>query len=239
MSLAAPITLAEARQAVLVRVGMGIQGNQSANAYPAVDEYLRSAVRQLYVDAEWTVLQMEATIALTTDQSEVDWPDDSEPGSIVTIVAVNTSGTEVPVEPGFRANERRMATTSGRPVVYYFHDGSIFLKPAASADWTSLIVNYKATSGNIEEDDDIIPVDAEAAIQHATLAFKRAWKLPVEPADEIRLQRYIEQIRANQSSGEGYVAGGRKRAVVERPNRVGRSRYYGNGAPYNTDWNPF
>ena len=241
MSLTAPMTLGEIRDEVLVRVGAASQGNLGTRWHAKVESFVRSSLRQLFVEASWTVLKKTTTAALVVDDRVVDWPDDSEPGSIISIVVVDDEDNQYQLAPGLRPNERESARTpSGRPMLYTYTDGDIEIYPAPTEKYVGLIIDYTMSETVPIEADDEVFLDPEAVIMLTAMAFKRDQGLPTTGDDRAEYERYLSRMRARQGDGEGFVVGGAKTDVPLRRNRVNRSKIrFGNGAPFTEDWNPY
>lgn len=247
MALALTPTLQETRQDVLVRTGYATSGNKAAAVQGVVDSFIRAAQRELYVRMNWTMNQKRISIPLVTGQQEYDWPDDLEPGDIRTITVVHSNGHEYDVQMGLRTHERDSARTDGvvqntRPILATYVDRIIELWPAPSDDYVSLTVDYQLGMTALTDEQDRLVVDGEACTQLATMKFKRHLGLDVQNADVATFERYLNDLSARQSTGEGFQIGGHQsmRNAVQKVNRVAtQARFVGNNTPYDTGWNPW
>lgn len=243
MSLPLYQTLEELRNQVLIRCGYSTAGNQSAAVTPLVDSLIAGAERELYHEMTWLQAQARASIALTAGSGVVDWPDDCEPGEIANMWVVRTATGEISeLVPGVMVNERNSADNgeSGRPLLYEYMDRQIYLKPAPSTDYGSLVVTYNLAPRLVQATDRCV-VDPELLIQRAVFKFKEYNGLPVGQVEMANHERYLARLRASNSDNAGFVMGGSKswRTDVQRRNRIAKNNRIGAGAEYTTGWNPW
>lgn len=243
MSLPLNMTLAELRNGVLLRCGYSTEGNQASAVAPMVNSMIAGAERELYHEATWLSSQTRTTIPLTVDEGIVDWPDDCEPGEILSVWVVRTdSGALNELTAGVMINERDSADNgeSGCPIVYEYMDEQIHIKPPPSSDYDDLVVTYKRAPRLVQETDRCV-VDAELLIQRAVFKFKEFNNMPVGQVELANHERYLTRLRSANGNNSGFIIGGHKswRSSIHRGNRITRGARTGNGASYTTDWNPW
>jgi hypothetical protein len=239
MALPAGMTLREATQEVLIRSGMGTKAGMNTNLDPLVQSYIRSAQAELHPMMEWTQLRAVIDIALIADQMQYDWPDNVSPGDIDFITAVRGSdGQEFPLEPGIRPSEHTVSTTSGLPTRFDFTDEIIEIRPAPSSVYTGLKLYVVKEPAPLNNPDDRISIDAEAVVQRAVIKVRNHFGAPGVPLLVTLHEKYLSDVRAQQSTGDGFQLGGHQswRTRVQRRDRLATSRY-SNG--WRSDWNPF
>lgn len=246
MALSLTPSLQETREEVLTRNGYATSGNKAANVQALVDSFIRAAQRELFVRMNWTMNQKRTSITFITGQQLYDWPDDLEPGDIRTITVVHENGREYDVKMGLRTNERDSSRTAGvvdegRPVLATYVDKMLEFWPAPSSHYLTATIDYSLGSAALVDDAQRLVVDGEACIQLATMKFKRHLGLDVQPADVATFERYLVDLQARQSTGEGFQLGGHQsfRQAVQKVNRVAAQRRNGDGQPFSTEWNPW
>jgi hypothetical protein len=242
MTLALNPTLNEIRNEVLLRCGYSTSGNQSSAVVPMVNSMIAGAERELYSEAQWLGAMTRVEVELTEDNGTVDWPDEAEPGEIVSMWIVNSeSGEATELLPGVMLNERNTADMgeSGCPLLYEYMDSQIYLKPAPSENYLTLVVTYKRAPRLVEDSDRCV-VDGELLIQRAVFKFKEFNQLPIGQVEMANHERYLARLRANNSNLSGYMMGGHKswRTDTQRRNRLARSGRLGQSG-YSADWNPW
>jgi hypothetical protein len=214
MALPLGITLSEARQAVLTRVGMALDGNLPANQNALVDEKLRSAQSQLYQLMHWTHMNKRRDSALAEGVTVYDFPDDCDPGQIQRIICVRESdGFEAVLQPGLRPSERNafsndVSANLGVPARYEFEDETITIMPAPDAEWTVLRFEYYARPTKFIEDADRASVDAEALLMLGEILLKEHYTIPGTETLRQDLSGYLNRLKGKQSVGDGFQPGG-------------------------------
>lgn len=241
MALPLNPTFGQIRNEVLLRCGYSTEGNQAAGVIPVCDSYIAGAEKQLFLESEWLKAEKRLEIELTEDVNVVDWPDETEPGEIISITVIKVDDEGVshryPMEPGARLQERDVSTESGMPAVYEYKDEVIYIYPPPSADYTILEVDYRAAPSLVNENDRTI-VDGELLTQLAVFQMKEYLGLPIGPVELRNHERYLARVRAKNSQRSGIQLGGhRARATYPRKkNRVSDNINSNNGFDNYNPW---
>jgi hypothetical protein len=154
MALQPQATLEEMIEEVLDGLGEGGEGVASAATRKQIETQLRRAQRLVRQDANWTINRIRTTQTLQAGQTEVEWPDDTEPGEISEITAskVTNPRDEWTLEPGITADDRsawlagNYGTETYCPYKYDFQNGMIVIGPSCSSDVTLNIAYYLSDS---------------------------------------------------------------------------------------------
>ncbi len=246
MALPSASTLEDVRSAVLARCNYATGGNLAANVRTLADECIRSAQSQLYAETEWLVLRTTSNVTLTDGTQSYDFPDGSDIGKVFGVAVINLDGREFPVDWGLRQNERDAAKTegavaTGRPLVVQIVDESLKLWPAPDTNYPTLILDYYLGVNYLADNETLVLLDAELVTQAAAIKFKRAMNRTIDTGELAEHERYLGRLISLQSSGEGLQLGGHQswRNTVQKRNRVATGRRQGNGAPWNSGWNPW
>jgi hypothetical protein len=219
MALAASKTLAEIREAVGIRMGMGQQVSNSTALHSMLDEHIRTAFNLLVREAHWVVLDSWAEIDLIQDQHYYEFPDNIEVGGTREITVEDINNQEYRLHPGVAHYERnafrqdrggtnRAGATSGLPLRWEIEDGKLAIYPAPDTEqYVRLKVRGKALPFEPYNDNDQVVIDAQAIILQATVLGKQHFKLPNPEQDEQVLRRHLMNMRENQSDGESVQIG--------------------------------
>ncbi len=245
MALPLTMTLAQLREQTLLRCGYAVTGNQASGVAPMVNSMIAGSERELFSEFDWLNAQKRTSVTLAEDDEVVDWPDDCEPGEIRSIWVVRAETGEMSdVMPGVLLTERNSSdhtdSASGRPLLYEYMEQQIYLKPRASADYTSLVITYKLAPALVQEDDRCV-VDSELLIQRSVMKFKEYLGLPIGQIEVANHERYLARLRASNSQKDGFTMGGHKswRTEVQKRNRIAKDKRIGDGVEYTEGWNPF
>jgi len=176
MTLPLEKTLGEARESVLLRVGIADSAAHNANLQRQVDEYLRDAHSYYYGKAGWFVAHRRLEVSLSEGVAEYDWPDDAQPGSVHAIY-VSTDADKIPYELQLAPTPKQRywatnGTTNGRPQYFEYYEGGIKLYPAPSSEYTVLVMDYKERQASLVSDSDRLQADSQLVIQRAVLDLK-------------------------------------------------------------------
>lgn len=225
-----PPTLSELRNSVLIRSGFSTANGQAAGYFPIVQEFLRQAQNELFLEAPWLRAWVRDEQSLITDQSEYDLPDDA-PITRMGRVAVSNGDMEYDLSFG-DGMIRNITKDSSKPMWYEIQDGVIKLHPAPSSEWTTLIYEYYRGPANLVNDADRPTIPGEPLIQRAAYLLKRHTGLGGDwQADREEHIRYLSRLASEQ---------GEVRAINMRPRAIRRAfRTNGNGAVWTDNWNPW
>lgn len=225
-----PPTLTELRNSVLIRAGFSTANGQAAGYFPIVQEFLKQAQEELFLEAPWLRTWVRTTQTLTTDEPEYDLPDDAPIGRMNRI-AVSDGDKEYTL--GYGAGEiRNFTQTSNRPIWYEIQDNVIKLHPAPSSEWTTLIYEYYQGPAALVNDADRPSIPGEPLIQRATYLLKRHTGLGGDWKDDREEHmRYLLRL----ASDQGEI---RHISMTPANDRI-PDPTVGNGAPYSTIWYPW
>lgn len=233
MTLAAPPTLADLRTSVAVRLGFGPQAAQSEAQVGLLDEWIRRAARELFLEAPWVSLRLRIEIPLTTNVSIYDIPDGFEVGNIDRVILVSEDGREQELGAGVRPYERSLWAESQAtmPQRYEFIDGEMRLYPKPDATrFPTLLIEGKSTSPDPRQPDDLVPLDDEAVIQWAVAIGKKHLGTADAAVADRDARLYVARVRPTQSDGSSIQIGGhfsRKFLMSTRRTRAAdRDRYF-------------
>jgi hypothetical protein len=204
--LPAAKTLAEIRQAVGIRLGMGQQVGQSTALHPMLDEHIRTACSLLQREAEWAVLDTILDEDTATGQRLYDIPDRMHPGDIREVSVVDVDGREHSVHSGVAIHERNAyggEEQAALPLRWEMEQGAIALYPMPDAErYPTLRIRGQALGYEPYHDSDRVLVDSQAVILQATVLAKQHFDLPNPAAEAAVLGRHLVNLRAAQSDGE-------------------------------------
>lgn len=219
-------TLAEVRQEVAIRLGMGGQVDQTTFANPLLDLWIAQALRELEVDSPWVIARSRLGITLQDGVAVYDLPDGYSVGSIEGIEVVDTSDPPVvyPVESGVRFYERSAydsSTQKGLPLRWELVDQSIrLLPPPDTAQYPTMYVTGQLTLDEPKNDDDRITLDKLAVVLRAELLGREHFGLEVTPLMLERYASYVTNMRASvNGTRETFNLGGNRSVLHNRPKR--------------------
>lgn len=230
MAFALPLTLAETRRAVAIRLNFGPQADASPDMRVLLDEFVRRAARELLLEASWVELMIEFRVALIVAQHRYDFPDNVDLGRIEFIAALDEQGREYPLEPGLQAFERTewdardQVERARLPLKYEVTNEELVIYPAPDARYPELLIRGYATPAPPQHNDDRIPVDAEALIQKATAIGKKHFGAPDAQQADMDVAIYLSRLRPTESDNSGFRIGGSfsRRAGYHHRNRGSR-----------------
>ena len=93
-------TKVEMRAELFSRLGMETQGAQAAADTGLIDSWIRRSNKRLWLECSWLRSRTRFSIPLVTGQSEYDWPDNVDSGSLELMEVANTSGLLFPLTIG-------------------------------------------------------------------------------------------------------------------------------------------
>jgi len=205
-------TLAELRNAVAIRMNMGVQASTSTALHPVLDEYIRQAFNLLVREANWVILEVVEEITLIDKQHKYDIPDNMAVGNINQITVQNIYNQEFPLASGVAYYERNawridrggddQDNPGSIPMRWTVEDGDLVIYPAPdTTQYTKLLIRGEATPREPYKDDDRAYIDKEAHITQAVIALKTHYKM--DPTSDMQvLARHLRNIRSEQSDGE-------------------------------------
>jgi hypothetical protein len=214
MAFALPLTLAETRRAVAIRLNFGPQADSSPDMRLLLDEFVRRAARELLLEADWVELMVEFRIPLTVAQHRYDFPDNMDLGRIQFIAVLDDQGREYPLEPRLQSFERTEWDSRGEverarlPLKYEVTNEELVIYPAPDARYPELLVRGYSTPAPPQHNDDRVPVDAEALIQKATAIGKKHFGAPDAQQADLDLAIYLSRLRPTESDAGGFRIGG-------------------------------
>lgn len=214
MAFALPLTLAEARRSVAVRLNFGPQADASLDMRALLDEFVRRAARELLLEADWVELQVELAYETVPAQHLYDWPDNMDLGRIESIFVVDKEGREFPLEPGLRDYERNQWDSKGEveraglPLRYEVVNEDLRIYPAPSDQYPEIHFRGYMTPRPPLKSEDRIPVDHEALIQKATAIGKKHFSMPDAQQADLDVALYLSRVRPTESDHSGFRIGG-------------------------------
>ncbi len=240
MALAPRPTFAIVAEELLVNLGKSVAGNHSAPVMKLATSWLTTAHALLFREAEWIRLLDVFDIPLIEDQREYDIPDGLDPSRINNYLIVRADDSmEFDLGVGIRPNERNAArAASNRPLRIEVLDQQFRLWPAPDATWSTLRLEGIAIQSDFADpENDRIAVDKTALLLKATILGKIHYGMPGVDQLRAELFKYLDDVRAAESDGDGIQLGGPQAAAVEnikQRNRItrGRSRARNNNADF-------
>lgn len=231
MALPLEPTLADLTSELLTLVGQGGNGVASASMSARAEAAIRRAQKLVNLEADWTINRRRLAVALDADATEIDWPDDTLPGSIQRISAVRDSDNKYEWElaggitPADRTswNYGGFSTLQDVPFKYSYHDGVIEVGPASSSAVT-LYVAYVVGPSDLVSPDDRPNCDGEAVLRKAEIVLRNqlgGTYREALPACIAEYERYIKLLRPRQGE-EDMIAIGSDWAFQDMARRTQR-----------------
>lgn len=246
MAFALPLSLAEARRSVAVRLNFGPQADASPDMRALLDEFIRRAARELLLEADWVELDVELAFMTTPAQHVYDWPDNMDLGRVEAIFVVDSEGREHTLEAGLRDYERNQWDSKGEvdraglPLRYEVVNEELRIYPAPSDQYPELHFRGYLTPRPPLKNEDRIPVDHEALLQKATAIGKKHFGMPDAMQADMDVALYLNRLRPTESDGSGFRIGGHfsqkfhqtsKRTGFRRDRRWGQNGWWDGWTP--------
>jgi len=206
MSLPLENTLEEARQEVLVRIGMAESAAHNASIHGRVDSAIRRAHKLYFAKVQWQQNRSREDITLTTDVNEYDFPDSMSIGKISCIYVEQDNGRPSHLGEGTTSQIRySLSRSSGRPRYFEFLDKNIAIYPAPTDEWTNLVVDFQRREPELYNASERLVVDSELVVAQATVYMKLSLGMPGVGEEQSIVSDYFNAVRALQVSDRNYT----------------------------------
>lgn len=202
---------------VLVRCGLGVQGELTSDLHPQVQGDLREAQHELWHKCRWMRNRTRVEIEAVADQTEYDFPDTMDTGSVDQVQAKDTSGRVWALEPGIRADDRSLAALEGisgtdEPSRWSVNDTVLEVLSAPGDTIESLIIEGWLKPNPLIAPDARPAVDDEAMIRYAVIKlqkFKGQFTVAEARAELADLyEGYVADLQGDEAVPETFVMGG-------------------------------
>lgn len=212
MAFSAYSTLSEVRRSLALLLNLGTFAEQATETRQLLDEFIRQAVAFIDLEAPWVRRRARTDLALVTNQSVYDFPDNVRPGRLVELSIVNTNGNERALHPGVTAQERayyRNVTASGAlPTHWEIVDEQLNILPAPDAtNYPTLRLTYYRAAVLPSSDDDELPLDGQAVLLYAT-HLGREHYLGGSGGKRQEYEQYIQRLRPLEAQRDTIHMGG-------------------------------
>jgi len=214
MAFAQPSTLSEIRLEVATLLKMGRQALQSNAFSDIIDAYIRSAVSELRLKAEWVELRVRLSTDLIDGQNTYDFPDNMLPQGLDRVCVVDADGEIYDLTAGLSTSERSLYTSGddprSMPVRYEIINKEINIYPAPDTEiYKELVFEGYLDPALPFAATDAIPLDREALIKWAVAKGKMDKGRSDAVASMAEAVEYTKLIRTAQSDFSGFRVGGR------------------------------
>lgn len=244
MALRLQPTLADMLSEVLTGLNLGAAGPTNVELHPLIQRKLRDAQAFLWARHPWLQNRIRIAIDLVDGQTDYEFPDAFDPGSIRMVTCVSnrtTTHTEWPVHGGVELEDRNIdailpvSTLTGIPYRYQFMDQVIRVQPAPTGDDPpTMFLELESGVVPLVEPDERPAVDGRACVMLATILVKEDRRMPVGETERGILTSYIDAQRGKQTEPQVFTLG----TDYRHPNDYG-SGHWRRLQPYNRDgWRP-
>lgn len=236
MALPVELTLDEARQEVLLGIGVSNKPSEVPNLLPQIDFRIRQAQTLIYNDADWVPLDLSVQIPITEGQDVYDWPDDAAPGKVDRVIAARTDTDPIRVHtltPGIIPEMRNFVSSNGNPTHYTYQDRVIKIFPIPDEKWGFLQLDYIQRLEPLVNANDRLSIDSTAVVLKAIILQKVQQRQSGVPELAADLIKYIKQLQRNNGTKEPFDM--RLRRPVVSAGRLG----IGRNAAYTENWVPW
>jgi len=199
MTMPLELTVAQAREKVLLRAGVAQSASHNVQLLRITDEFVRSAHTMHYYACDWLAARREGEVALIADQAVYDWPDTVLTGQLNKLWVEYEDGRPVELEGEPDVYTRHYRGEPGMPQYFRFMDAQITLTPPPDDRFVKLKFQYTAAPV-LNDDSDRLVVDSELVVQQATVLLMLHLGLQGASQHQAMLERYRKQIIGQQAN---------------------------------------
>lgn len=251
MGLAPTMTMGDARDDLLERLGFADLGSARTRAVGRCEAFIRQAVNELVYEVEWTALKFRMRLPLVAGQTRYEFPEEVQPNSLGTPLIERIDGSTYPLNGGIRPQDWGDAVVdpdlgvgTGSPDRYRFVDGEIDIYPAVKDlnSYTNIVIDAKRAVPAMRDPADRLPFDPEVIIQRALVLGRTHYQKPGVDDAKADFKELLRKARAQQGVPQIITVGGRKSHYVRTqpvPRTGGDNPSIGNHAPASPDWHPW